>query len=131
MDGPSTLWTRIAEDSIVISTDLKVRKADGLPASGQREPDDPGAALYFTWDDQPKVIAVDTFSRIPQNIAGIAASINALRALDRYGSGLMNTALTGFAALPHLVDDPWYVVLDLHPDATASQVEESYKRLRG
>ena len=43
-------------NNVVISSDLRLRK-DGLPVSSQRPPDVSGVAVYFTMNDEQKVIA--------------------------------------------------------------------------
>ena len=117
---------RIDPDSIIISTNLSVR-LDGKPRSGQRIPQDPGVAVYFTLDAKSQCIAVDTYTKIEQNLAAVAAVLSAFRSLERHGSGLMESAFTGFTALP----DPssvstasWRQVLDydgnLHSEAKAA-----------
>ena len=126
---------RVDPDSIIISTNLKTRASDGLPKSGQRNPDDPGAAVHFSLDGKDKCIPIDTYTKIEQNLAAIAASILILRSLERYGSGMEEAAYTGFAALPDGVmtgEQPWYAVLDVDPDHRdmPELVERVYKNLR-
>lgn len=121
---------RIPPDSVVISTDLQVRKSDGLPKSGQRQPDDPGVAVYFELDGKPQVIPCDRYTKIEQNLAAVAATLAALRTLERHGSGIMERAFTGFQALPHLAKDPWYVVLGVPENAPHDVVQKQYRLLR-
>ncbi|MGN5479481.1 hypothetical protein ACTMU2_29065 [Cupriavidus basilensis] len=71
--------------SIIISTNVAVR-LDGLPRSGQREPADPGAAVY--WQDRsgaPRVMAIDQYRSVADNLAAIAATLEAMRAIERHG----------------------------------------------
>lgn len=128
MDGPGQYWNRISE--IVIYTNLETRKSDGLPYSNRAEPKDPGAALYFTLSGKDQCIPCDTFTTVAQNLAGIAATLDALRALERYGSGIMEKAFTGFEALPNLDVQPWWVVLGVPQDSEPHQVKLAYHRLR-
>lgn len=125
---PGRNW-RVPPGSVIVSTMLQTRQ-DGLPRSGQRKPEDPGVAVYFELDGVPKVIPCDRYATIEQNLAAVAATLSALRALERHGSGIMERAFTGFEALPHLVNDPWWVVLQVPEDAPAYVVEKSYKVLR-
>ena len=85
----------------VISTNVVVR-LDGLPRSGQREPTDPGAAVY--WQDRsgaPRVMAIDQYRAVADNLAAIAATLEALRAIERHGGAqILDRAFTGFTALP-------------------------------
>ena len=91
----------IKRDDIVISSNLETR-LDGLPRSNQGNPSDPGVAVYW----QPKkggvkVLAVDRFYRVADNLAAVAATLGALRSIERWGGGqILDRAFTGFAALP-------------------------------
>lgn len=131
MDSGTAVWTDIDPDGIVISTNLK-RRLDGLPYSNQREPEDPGASVYFTRKGRPQVIPCDSYTKIAQNLAAIAATIEALRALERHGSGLMERAFTGFTALPPPMagEAPWYEVLQCPSDAQYTRVKAAYYALR-
>lgn len=88
-------------NDIVVSTNLQTR-LDGLPRSNQSEPSDPGVAVYW----QPKkggmkVLAVDRFDRVADNLAAVAGTLAALRSIERWGGGqILDRAFTGFTALP-------------------------------
>lgn len=90
---------RIGARDEVLSTNVRVR-IDGLPRSGEKEPTDPGAAVYFRLKGQPRCLACDKWDRVADNIAAIAARIEAIRAVDRYGVGTLDQAFAGYAALP-------------------------------
>lgn len=83
----------------VISSNLELR-LDGLPRSGQRKPDDPGVAVYFRLDGDPVVLACDHYQDVEDNIAAIAAHVEASRAIERHGVGTLREIFRGFAALP-------------------------------
>lgn len=120
---------RIDPDAVVISSNLRTRR-DGLPASGQRQPDDPGVAVYFELDGKPQCVPCDAYTTVEQNLAAVAATLSALRALERHGSGIMERAFTGFEALPHLPDEPWWAVLGVPETASEMVVDAQYRRLR-
>jgi hypothetical protein len=82
-----------------LSTSQKLR-LDGTPRSDLSEPADVGAAVYFTLNGQPRVLACDRWNRVADNIAAIAQHIDALRRIERYGIGDLNQAFAGYAALP-------------------------------
>lgn len=88
---------------IVISTDIPTRR-DGLPYAGRewrRGRDDPGVAVYFRRGGESKVIACDKYDTPEANLRAITLSVDALRALGRYGAtGILDRAFAGFAALP-------------------------------
>lgn len=130
MDGPQRTWTRIDQDQTVISTNLRVRKSDGAPASAQRQPEDPGVAVYFELDGKRQCIPCDAYDDVAQNLAAVAATLNALRTLERHGSGIMERAFTGFEALPHLAKSPWWEVLGLPENAPPDLVKRQYQKLR-
>lgn len=86
--------------NVVISTDIPLRR-DGGPISGRRAPDDQGVAVYWTMGKEPQCIAIDIYDRIADNIAAAAATINAMRAIERHGGAqIMRRAWSGFKALP-------------------------------
>lgn len=91
----------LGRDDVVVSTNLKLR-LDGLPRSDQREPDDPGVAVY--WEDGKgghKVMAIDRYTSVADNLAAVAATLDAMRAIERHGGAMvLERAFTGFTALP-------------------------------
>jgi hypothetical protein len=91
----------IQRQDIVISTNVRTR-LDGLPRSGEREPDDSGAAVYWKeWNDTRRVMAIDQYTKVADNIAAIAATLDAMRAIERHGGAqILDRAFTGFVALP-------------------------------
>lgn len=123
----------IYDDDLVISTNLTLR-VDGWPRSGQREPDDPGAAVYWrTPAGEPRCMAIDRYGRVADNLAAIAATLGAMRAIERHGGAeVLDRAFSGFTALPSptAAGAPWYVVLDVSPDADHDEIERAYRALR-
>ncbi|KLC07816.1 J domain-containing protein [Xanthomonas perforans] len=118
----------INNDDLVISTNLELR-LDGLPRSNQREPADPGVAVY--WQDRydrtqpPKCMAIDCYDRVADNLAAVAATLDAMRAIERHGgAAILERAFAGFTALPAPVALSWRDVLD------PADPEGSYRRLR-
>lgn len=101
------LFSRIGQpwfidpESVIISTNLLVR-LDGLPRSGQRDPSDPGVAVYWTESRNTKrVMAIDRYTRVADNLAAVAATLDAMRAIERHGGAkILERAFTGFTALP-------------------------------
>ncbi|WP_415916343.1 J domain-containing protein [Xanthomonas arboricola] len=118
----------INDDDLVISTNLELR-LDGLPRSNQREPADPGVAVY--WLDRydrtqpPKCMAIDCYDRVADNLAAVAATLDAMRAIERHGgAAILERAFAGFTALPAPAAPSWREVLD------PADPEGSYRRLR-
>ncbi len=121
-----------ADDDMVISTNLHLR-LDGLPKSGQREPQDPGAAVY--WRDRNgamRCMAIDRYDRVADNLAAIAATLEAMRAIERHGGAeILDRAFTGFTALSGPAPDrPWHVVLGVPTRADTDHVRRVYRTLR-
>lgn len=86
--------------SVVISTNLRLRN-DGLPYSNQAAPADTGAAVYFNYNDKQMCFACDRWDKIHDNLYAIAMTIEALRGIERWGSGdMVQQAFEGFLALP-------------------------------
>jgi hypothetical protein len=119
---------RLGAVRVLVSSNVELR-LDGLPRSGQAEPADAGAAVYFTLKGQPRCLACDRWDRVADNLAAIAQHIDALRRIDRYGVGTMEQAFAGYKALPAQAS-PWWTVLEFEARPTAwAAVEERYTAL--
>ena len=121
----------IHSDDVVVSTNLTLR-LDGWPRSEQAQPADTGVAVY--WIDQggnPRCMATNRYHKVADNLAGIAASLEAMRTLERHGSAeILNRAFSGFAALEAPQGEPWFQVLGVPADADKPAVEAAWRRLR-
>lgn len=85
---------------VVVSTNILIRKTDGLPRSGQRIPDDPGVALYFERKREQLCMACDRYDEVRSNIRAIGLALEGLRAVERAGvTELLDRAFQGFARL--------------------------------
>lgn len=123
----------IDRDDIVISTNVALR-LDGLPRSGQRAPQDAGAAVYWkTRGGAARVMAIDQYHKVEANLAAIAATLDAMRAIERHGGAqILDRAFTGFTALPALAAArDCQAVLELGDLllATLDDVKKAYRRL--
>lgn len=118
---------RLNATDALVSSNVELR-LDGLPRSGQPEPSDPGAAVYFKLKGKPRCLACDKWTRVADNIAAIAQHIDALRRIERYGVGTMEQAFAGYAALPASPTD-WWIVLGVTPDATTAQIDDAFRKL--
>lgn len=117
---------RLGASNMVLSTNLRLRN-DGLPYSKQAQPRDQGVAVYFTHKKQPMCFACDRWDRIQDNIYAIAMTIEALRGIERWGSGSMvEQAFTGFVALP-APKDP-HDILGVRPGAAADEIDAAYRQ---
>lgn len=121
----------IAPSSIIISTDLKLRR-DGLPFSDQPISKlDPGAAVYWRDGKHQRCMAIDRYTRITDNLAAIAATIEAMRAIERHGGAeILDRAFTGFAALPApAAQEAPHEILGVSEKASRDEINYAYRRL--
>lgn len=139
---------RVTRDDVVISTNLRTR-LDGWPRSDQGEPGDPGAAVY--WEEitrtinrgenprqhvTRRVMAIDRYDRVADNLAAIAATLESLRAIERHGgAAILERAFTGFTALPapgQTSAPGWREVFGFAPDETVTRIrlEGAYRTAR-
>lgn len=119
----------IKDDDIIISTNVPLR-LDGLPRSDQ-EPRDPGVAVYWQKGKQAmRCMAIDRYTRVADNLAAIAATLDAMRAIERHGGGqILERAFLGFAALPEKATQHWREVLGIEGQATLEIVESRFRVL--
>lgn len=116
----------VARRDVIISTNVRTR-LDGLPRSGERLPDDPGAAVYWRRNKISSVIAIDMYTSVADNLAAIAATLDAMRAIARHGSAeVMERTFTGFIALPPPATG-WRAVLG--SCTTLDEARAAYRRL--
>jgi hypothetical protein len=106
----------VMERDIIISTNVRTRR-DGLPMSNQAEPSDPGVAVYWKKNGKDQVMASDRYTRVADNLAAIAATLDAMRAIERHGGAqILERAFLGFTALP--APENWRDVLNVSPSET-------------
>ena len=111
----------------VISTNVELR-LDGVPRSGQREPEDPGVAIYMQIGGRPHCLPCDTYDRVADNLAAVAAHIEATRAIERHGVASVEEMFAGFVALPAPgAPRPWHQVLGVAQTATRDEIERAYR----
>lgn len=124
----------VRESTVIISTNVE-STLSGRPRSGERKPQDPGAAIY--WDDKGKnrCMAIDRYTDVAQNLAALAATIEAMRAIERHGgAAILDRAFTGFTALPAPIvasmKRPWREVLEYgNGPATDAEITRNYRIL--
>ena len=119
---------RLGAKDVTLSTNLKPRIAGGLVAN-EGEPGDNGVAVYFRFKGRATVLACDGYYRIADNIAAIAAHIDALRRIERYGVGTIEQALAGYRALPADTAADWRQVFGFAKDekVSAEQLQKRFK----
>lgn len=117
---------RAGARNALISSNVSLR-LDGLPRSGEREPDDPGVCLYFDLASKPHALACDGYSTVPQNLAALAAHLEATRAILRYGVATSAEMFTAFVALP--APRRWWEILGVDQHAPKEEIERKFRSL--
>lgn len=122
----------VHQDDVIVSTNLQTR-LDGLPRSNQGRPGDPGVCVYWKPAKHPmRCMAVDRYDEVQDNLAAVAATLEAMRSIERHGgAAILDRAFTGFAALPAPDSGrrDWWTVLGLQPEASATDIREAFNRL--
>jgi hypothetical protein len=113
---------------LVISSNLPLRR-DGFPLARAGFIGDTGVAVYFDLKKKPMCFACDRWYDVQDNMQAIAKTIEALRGIERWGSGSMvEQAFTGFLALPS-PEQPWQTLGLETSNPTPEQIEEAHRRL--
>jgi hypothetical protein len=119
----------VVDGDVLVSTNLRTR-IDGLPYSKQAEPADPGVAVYFRLDDKDRCLACDGYVTVAGNLAAVAAHIEAMRAIERYGVGSRDQAFAGYTALvPGSNEQEWWHVLGVEANAPLALVDDAFRTL--
>ena len=119
--------SRLGGRDLIISSNLPLRR-DGIPYANASQPNDRGVAVYFNYKKRPMCFACDRWKKVEDNMWAIAKTIDALRGIERWGSGQMvEQAFTGFTALS-APEQPWQV-LGISSHATKDEVRDAYRRL--
>jgi hypothetical protein len=85
--------------SIRISTNIEP-SSTGLPRSGQRQPPDKGAAVYFQRHRRAYFSACDRWDRVEDNLYAIAKDLEAVRGRTRWGVVAIENAVSGYLLPP-------------------------------
>lgn len=112
----------------LLSSNLELTLS-GRPRSDRGEPADPGVCVYFQLAGKPFAMACDAYDRVADNIAALAAHIEATRAIERHGVATAAETLQAFAALPP--PPAWRQVFGFPEDVAVdvSRVTAAYRRL--
>lgn len=112
----------VPDYSIVISTNIQLRR-DGLPYSNQKEPEDTGSAVYWRDGDKRLVLACDKYNTVGDNLYAIGKTIEATRAITRWGSVTAEQAFAGYARLNEKTGPSWREVLGMEQFDSPSEKE--------
>ena len=134
-DGANRVIDEIAKlgvdrSDVIVSTNIRT-KSNGLPYSDNSVVQDPGAAVYWkSRNKQQKCMAIDRYDRVADNLGAVAATIAAMRMIERHGGAeILDRAFTGFVALP--APEQWWQALgfDDEDKVTLSEAESRYRTL--
>src|SRR6185437_13782736 len=111
--------SRIAVSNVVLSSNVSL---------GHERPDDPGIAVWFSWDGAQMCIAVDRYSTPAANLQAIHHVLEARRVELRHGTlALVRATFQGFKALPPPVH--WSEVLGVSRAASLDAIKDAYVNL--
>lgn len=101
-----------------------------------RNPKDPGVAVYFRWDNIDVCIPADQYARIEENLQAVARVVEAQRAILRHGGlNIVRASFRGFASLPPptgadgQLERPWWLVMGFDRAPTLLEAEGRYRDL--
>lgn len=117
-------------NNVVISTNVPLKR-DGFPYANYGRIDDPGVAVYFSYQGNQVVFACDKWDMIEDNLQAIRKTVDAMRGLERWGvSDMLNRAFAGFKALPEeTIAGSWYNILGCSETASVDQIKSAYRKL--
>lgn len=123
----------ISRNDVIISTNIRTR-LDGLPRSGERQPEDSGAAVYWRGRSNApmRCIAIDRYRDVAGNLAAIAATLEAMRTIERHGGAeILERTFQGFAALPAPAPHNWRQTFgfDSFEEVDLSMVDARFREL--
>lgn len=115
---------RLDASNVVVSSNVPTGRG-GLPLASAKRVDDVGVAVYFTRKGKKGCFACDRWDKVEDNIHSIAKTIEAIRGIERWGTGdMVEAALVGFALLSS--PDDWRSELG-HP-TTREEAEAAYRQ---
>jgi hypothetical protein len=119
---------KIGASNEVLSSNVSLR-LDGRMRANETTMD-PGVAVYFTYKKHQMCFACDKYYDVKDNIRAIAKTIEALRGIERWGTGdMLERAFMGFQALPNPAQ--WWHVLGFDSTAgmTKDALEDRFRQL--
>jgi len=136
-DGVDRVYAELArmgvgDWNVIVSTNVEPTLR-GTPRSTNEKIKDPGVAVY--WRDRKerkKCMAVDRYDRVADNLAAIAATLDAMRAIERHGGAeILERTFLGFAQLPERSGKNWRDVLGFSEDAnpTLDEINDKFREL--
>ena len=120
-----------AESGRKVENPVLSSNIDTNPLSDERgkRPEDPGVAVWFTWDGLQVCIAVDRYQTPAENLQAVHHIIEARRVELRHGTlHLVRATFTGFKALPAPPGKHWRDLLKLTGAVSKADIEAAYRK---
>ena len=96
---------------------------------------DPGVAIWFVRAGRVRCIACDQYATVRENIRALTLCIEALRAMERHSTQIVDAMLASPSNAPQLPQnagdgrEPWWLVLGVAEDAKIEAIEAVYRTL--
>lgn len=114
-------WRRVREE---------VERMGGEEADAASNESDPGVVVHFRLKGKPVVMPCDRYDTKAQNLAAIAATIFAKRAIERHGVSTLEREFQGYVALPETASaglPPLHVILEVAENAGPDVYRAAWK----
>lgn len=123
---------KLGARDIVISSNVATYKRAGqeiMYADQRAAGDDPGVAVYYTWNGEQYSLACDKWKYWPDNLHSLNKTVEAIRGIERWGSGeMVKAAFVGFKALPEATKGKTcWDVLDIQPTRNEDLIKSMYR----
>ena len=87
---------RLGANYALVSSNLSLKR-NGMPYAKQPQPQDPAVVVYFDLNGATYCMACDQYDLVEDNMRAIGLTIEALRGIQRWGSGdMFQQAFSGF-----------------------------------
>lgn len=115
---------------VVIELDVRDRdiRLDGYPRADAKAPGNPGVAISFESRHGPLRYATAEYDDWRHNLRAITLSMEALRAVDRYGVSKRGEQYQGWKALPQSTDAADAIQTRAQAEAFLAQWDGDWKR---
>lgn len=112
--------------AMVLSTNIRFTLAGTRDRNlSRRDPEDVGVVFYFELDGRAHALPCDRWDTVQDNIAAIAAHIEALRGQERWGVADLAQAFAGHVALP--APEQWWQILEVPSTADVATIDAAWR----
>ena len=118
---------------VVISSNVETYKKgtrDVMYADQTAAKSEPGVAVYYQWDGVAYCMACDKWDSVTDNLQALNKSVNAIRGLERWGTGdMVKAAFAGFKELPGPGVKSCWEVLGINITTDKATIKKAYRIL--